>query len=306
MTSTTDTAGHPDTEELSDLSEGLLPVSRTTDVRQHLGSCPLCTDVYGSLREIRDLLGTLPEPARMPVDVASRIDAALAAEALLGAGATAEDAHASVSPGAHVSRETSPSSPVDRPSGHSRAATGPGRAERTRRSGRRVLVLGTAVAAAALGLGALLVQTLGDNGSGTAPQASQPHTDAAHTYSSGTLQGQVTDLLATRKGGRSSSAKPWGAESDPGTTGTQGMRPNQTFQDTSVALPTCIEQALHTGQAALAADQGVYRGTAVYLVVTPDVSDSTKVTAYLIDSTCVKQASASPGKVLLTTTYRRS
>jgi hypothetical protein len=50
----------------------------------------------------------------------------------------------------------------------------------------------------------------------------------------------------------------------------------------------------------------VYQGTAVYLVVTPDASDSTKVTAYLIDAACAKQASASPAKVLLTQSYTRS
>ena len=84
MTST-DTAGHPDVAEISDLTEGLLPPSRTTDVRRHLDECELCADVHASLEEIRGLLGTMPGPPRMPDDVASRIDAALAAEALLNA-----------------------------------------------------------------------------------------------------------------------------------------------------------------------------------------------------------------------------
>jgi hypothetical protein len=44
----------------------------------------------------------------------------------------------------------------------------------------------------------------------------------------------------------------------------------------------------------------------VYLVVVPDASDSTKVTAYIVDAACVKQASASPGKLLLTHSYARS
>ncbi|MEV6183860.1 hypothetical protein AB0M07_43830, partial [Streptomyces sp. NPDC052015] len=72
MTSTTDTAGHPEVEEISDLTEGLLPPSRTADVRRHLDDCVLCADVYDSLEEIRGLLGTLPTPARMPDDVAGR------------------------------------------------------------------------------------------------------------------------------------------------------------------------------------------------------------------------------------------
>ncbi|GAA3226948.1 hypothetical protein GCM10020256_37830 [Streptomyces thermocoprophilus] len=85
MTSTTDTAGHPDVTEISDFAEGLLPPSRTADLRRHLDACDLCADVHSSLEEIRGLLGTLPGPPKMPDDVAQRIDAALAAEALLDA-----------------------------------------------------------------------------------------------------------------------------------------------------------------------------------------------------------------------------
>lgn len=305
MTSTTDTAGHPDVEELSDLSEGLLPPSRTADVRRHLDDCVLCTDVYDSLEDIRGLLGTLPGPVRMPDDVASRIDAALAAEAVLKASAPdTADAASTETVATHVSRETATSSAADRPSGHARAGTGPGRTKQPRR--RRTAALAGIFTAAAVGLSALLVQTLGDDTSKT-PTASPQHTDAAHTYSEGTLQSQVANLLAGKTDeGRSSSAKPWGAESNGDTTGTTGMQPNKTFQDTTGNVPPCIQQAITTNQTVLAADKGVYQGAAVYLVVTPDAADSTKVTAYIIDATCVKQASASPGKVLLTHSYARS
>lgn len=87
MTSMTDAngdAGHPDVAEISDLAEGLLGPARSGEVRSHLDACALCADVRSSLDEIRGLLGTLPGPSRMPADVAGRIDAALAAEALLG------------------------------------------------------------------------------------------------------------------------------------------------------------------------------------------------------------------------------
>ncbi|MFE4645751.1 anti-sigma factor family protein, partial [Streptomyces sp. NPDC056730] len=99
MTSTTDTAQHPDVSEISDLAEGLLSPSRSAAVRSHLDGCALCADVHDSLEEIRGLLGTLPGPPRMPADVAERIDAALAAEALLDATAPDENGD--------VSRETS-------------------------------------------------------------------------------------------------------------------------------------------------------------------------------------------------------
>ncbi|MGV9562458.1 anti-sigma factor family protein [Streptomyces sp. NPDC003480] len=309
MTSTTGTAGHPDVEELSDLSEGLLAVSRTADVRRHLEDCALCADVYDSLEEIRGLLGTLPGPQRMPHDVAERIDAALAAEALLEAttpGTPQTSSAESAVP--HVSRETSSVSPTGRPSGHGHAATGPGRAQRTRRSGRRAVALGAVFTTAALGLGALLVHTLGGSDTGKAPnRATEQHTDAAHTYAGGTLEKQVTDLLAGQKtgGGRAGSSKPWGVESEGDTTGSSGMQPDRTFQDTTGSVPSCVEQAIHTDEPVLASDKGMYRGTLVYLVVTPDASDRTKVTAYIVDAACVKKASVVPGTVLLTRSYER-
>lgn len=114
MSPTTGTIRHPDVSEISDLTEGLLSPSRTAEIRRHLGDCALCADVRASLDEIRALLGTLPGPARMPADIAGRIDAALAAEALLDS--TAHQVHPSeeqaaadprpVSSGRDVSRET--------------------------------------------------------------------------------------------------------------------------------------------------------------------------------------------------------
>ncbi|MFK0023439.1 hypothetical protein [Streptomyces sp. NPDC090798] len=313
MTSTTDTAGHPDVAEISDLSEGLLPPSRTADVRRHLDECMLCADVYDSLEEIRGLLGTLPGPTRMPDDVAGRIDAALAAEALLSATApdrdAAEDERASVSREtsvavSHTSGEPSPASLMDRPSGHPHAATGPGRSRRGRRGRRRVVVLGTVFTAAALGLGAILVQSLGD-GSGKSPQ-SVTQQGAKDTFSEGELKTQVAGLLAKNKSASTRSAspkRPWGVESNDAGNGSAGV---DTLITPTVQVPECIQKGTGSSATILAAQQGTYKGTTVYLVVVPDASDSTKVTAYIVEAACVKQASASPGKLLVTHSYARS
>ncbi|MGW1757465.1 anti-sigma factor family protein [Streptomyces mirabilis] len=313
MTSTTDTAGHPDVAEISDLSEGLLPPSRTADVRRHLDECVLCADVYDSLEEIRGLLGTLPGPTRMPDDVAGRIDAALAAEALLSATApdreTAEDDSASVSREtslgvSHTSGEPSPASLTDRPSGRPHAATGPGRSRRGRRGRRRVVVLGTVFTAAALGLGTILVQSLGD-GSGKSPQTVTQQ-GANDTFSEGKLKTQVADLLAKNKSARTPSAspkRPWGVQSNEAGNGSAGV---DTLITPTVQVPDCIQKGTGSTATILAAQQGTYKGTAVYLVVVPDASDSTKVTAYIVEAACVKQASATPGKLLLTHSYARS
>lgn len=127
MTSTADTTQHPDVTEISDLTEELLPPSRAAEVRDHVDGCELCGEVHASLMEIRELLGTVPTPQRMPDDIADRIDAALVAEAALGA--------TPPSGSLRVSRETEPPavekpnaepSPSGRPAGHPRATTGPG------------------------------------------------------------------------------------------------------------------------------------------------------------------------------------
>ncbi|MFE9391057.1 hypothetical protein [Streptomyces sp. NPDC006784] len=79
---------HPEIDEISALSEDIVPEARRAELRAHLITCELCREVSASLEEIRETLGTLPGPERMPEDVASRIDRALAAEAAQAAGAS--------------------------------------------------------------------------------------------------------------------------------------------------------------------------------------------------------------------------
>lgn len=288
MTSSTDTAGHPDVAEISDLTEGLLPDSRTTDVRRHLDECELCADVHTSLEEIRGLLGTAPGPPRMPADVAGRIDAALAAEALLQA--TAPDAVNASAPveSAHVSRETSPT--ADRPSGHARSAsTGPGRKERKKGSRRRTVVLGTAFAVAALGLGSVLITSLNDGKT----------SDEGHdTFSAGALEKQVSQLLRSATGG-SRSPQDMGTAAEPGN--------KQPFTTKKLPfVPACVQKGIPTQGTALATKDGVYKGKDALLVVLPDPSDSNRVTAFIMDASCMKTAPTSTAKVLLKQSYARS
>ncbi|PSM39131.1 hypothetical protein C6Y14_32165 [Streptomyces dioscori] len=317
MTSTTDTAGHPDVTEISDLTEGLLPPSRSADVRRHLDDCTLCADVYDSLEEIRGMLGTLPGPLRMPDDVAGRIDAALAAEALLnataagasGAGALSSlsESHHSVdderegrtgasSGSGHVSRETSTG--ADRPAGHSRAATGPGRTNRTRRTRRSTVVLGAMFTAAALGLGGLLIQAMGGDGTDNDPPSASPQqSDSTNTFAGEKLESQVADLLAKaeeEKGTGPRSSRPQGTASTDGP---------KVFNTPSV--PSCVMQGIGRDAIPLASMEGAYEGTDAYLVVLPAATDLTQVTAYVVDSACMNKPSAS-GKVLLEHTYPRS
>ncbi|MBZ9642810.1 anti-sigma factor [Streptomyces sp. PSKA30] len=308
MTSTTDTAGHPDVTEISDLAEGLLPPNRTADVRRHLDECELCADVLASLEEIRGLLGTLPGPPRMPADVAERIDAALAAEALLNA--TAPDAMSASAPvdaartisdaddGTRVSRETSAA--TARPSGHAgTSTTGPGRKNRRRGGRRRVAVLGAVFSAAALGLGSVLVSSLTGSEPGT--PAHEQQSASADSFSEGKLEQQVVDLLAKGQGSGNGSRTPddFGVESAPSTDR------NRVLQQPTVRVPECVQQGIGRSDAALATESGTYQGTSALLVVLPDTSNPVRVTVYVVDATCVDQSSSATAKVLLEQSYTR-
>ncbi|MFH0175208.1 hypothetical protein ACIA6D_07835 [Streptomyces cacaoi] len=303
MTSTTDTTGHPDVAEISDLTEGLLAPSRSADVRRHLDACELCADVHTSLEEIRGLLGTLPGPPRMPDDVAHRIDAALAAEALLNATAP-ESADASPTVGVvttdadalHVSRETTTA--TDRPAGRARATTtGPGRKDRKRGGRRKIAVLGAVFTVAALGLGSVLVSSLTDS---AGPGTSAHQSTGPDTFSASGLEGQVTDLLAKAGDSRGSHSVGIQGTSDaasPGDASPKILR--------QPMVPPCVQQGIGRSDAALAVEDGTYQGTDALLVVLPDASDSTRVDAYIMDKTCVDHPASSPAKVLLTNSYTR-
>ncbi|MET8078191.1 hypothetical protein [Streptomyces sp. NPDC005303] len=297
MTSTTDTAGHPDVAEISDLTEGILPASRTAAVRRHLDGCELCADVHASLEEIRGLLGTLPGPPQMPADVAGRIDAALAAEALLQA--TAPEAVNAPAPveTAHVSRETSLT--ADRPTGHARTATtGPGRKDRKRNGRRKIAVLGAVFTVAALGFGSVLLSVLDDD-KPTNSAHGQP-TPTADTFSASGLEKQVSNLLTEKSasGGSRAPHTSMGAAEIPGSGDPRIL--------VTPEVPQCIQNGIRTSDAPLATEDGVYKGTEALLVVLRDPSDSTRVTAYIVDASCVKTAPTGTAKVLLKQSYTRS
>ncbi|MEV6394927.1 hypothetical protein AB0M39_09150 [Streptomyces sp. NPDC051907] len=300
MTSTTDTTQHPDVSEISDLTEGLLTPERTGEVREHLNDCPLCADVRASLEEIRGLLGTLPGAPRMPADIAGRIDAALAAEALLNATAPDE--------AAHVSRETSPAAeppetpPADRPAGHPRAATGPGRNRRTRR--RRTVVLGTAFSAAAVGVSLLLFQSMQTTSSdGVKKEAGVSAAESgAHDYSQSGLEGRVEALLASQP----QQPQPrMNKEHEKGPSIDTQSSPTSPLKTPRVEVPACVQQGTGRADSPLAVEQGTYDGDNAYLVVLPHTTDATKVQAYVIDASCVDATDARTGKLLLTDAYPR-
>ncbi|MFI6447605.1 hypothetical protein [Kitasatospora sp. NPDC050543] len=213
---------HPSVEELADLSEGLVESPRTAQaLRTHVTGCPDCRDTLAALTEVQELLGSAPAPA-MPEDLAERLDAALAAEAAARATGATRAADTGPSPAPSAPAPSTGGRPAaaarTSPPGRPEAVTGPpARAGRRRRA--RVL-LGTAAALAAFGLGALLLRpapqhqdALSSSVPATAPAsggsaAAQQPSDAGaqhpavagHVYREDTLAAQARQLLAGRAG----------------------------------------------------------------------------------------------------------
>ncbi|MGX1897842.1 anti-sigma factor family protein [Streptomyces anulatus] len=321
MTSTADTAQHPEVSEISDLTEGLLSPSRAAEVRQHVAECDLCSEVRDSLEEIRDLLGTMPTPEPMPEDIAARIDAALAAEVRPTAPVvdepvvvsrettTVEDTTTDRATSESASRSIGAPAP-SRPAGRSSAATGPGRRPARRR--RRAVVLGTAFGAAVIGMSVFFLQSIapsGDSSKTAADSGVSAAESSAHAYADGTLESQVQDLLGGGASQESPGAKkvPPGADtkssSEAVTPDTEGSR--SPLKAPAVVVPPCVQQATGRTTPALALDEGTYQGTDAYLVVLPHPGDPSRVQAYVVAASCVDTAPESIGQLLLTRSYDR-
>ncbi|MFB7362793.1 hypothetical protein [Streptomyces hydrogenans] len=300
-----DTAQHPDVSEISDLTEGLLSPSRSATVRRHLDGCALCADVRSSLEEIRGLLGTLPGPPRMPAEIAGRIDAALAAEALLDATApesTRPVSRETTDPADAVSRETVPptsTAPTTRPSAGRppapRAATGPGRG-RTRHR-RRIAVLTGIAGSLVAAVCAYSLYALSQNGADTHGVAADTAASAPlSTFSGESVEDRIESLLGA---------------GDPAVRAPKADRPESlaaqesgdlgtTQRNSDGTLPPCVLAGTGRQDAVLASERGEYEGTSAYLLVLPDRADGDRVQAYVVDADCTGNT---PGKLLRTASY---
>ncbi len=313
---------HPEVDELSDLSEGILPLARAQQVRAHLEDCALCADTHASLTEIRSALGTLPGPVRMPADVAGRIDAALAAEALLDAHREAPvSRETGPADRAEVSRETkrastrSASPPAGPAPGSTRpgsagpgstgpGSTGPGRGS-SRRARRLRALLTTTGVLAVLGLGGVVFQGL-DGGASDAgrPTAQQERTEGdGGAMADDGLERRVQALLDQRAGQKG----PGQQDTPPDLlveSGEPGADPPPAGGP--AVVPSCVREGIGRPEQPLAAEPGrPYAGHPSYLVVLPHPGDPQRVDAYVVDSSCTADSTSGPGEVLAERTYRR-
>ncbi|MER5492561.1 hypothetical protein [Streptomyces sp. NPDC002490] len=167
-----------------------------------------------------------------------------------------------------------------RVSRETRGARPPRRGERPgrRRRSRRAALLGAALTAL-LGTGGLLAW---DGGADPRPEI------ARTTFSEDTLPRQVAELLTPAETG---AGEPSPLRAPLG--GTAGL-----YSDTPV--PACVQDAIGRTDPVLAVQEGTYRSQAVYLVVLPHASDSSQVSAYVVDASC-----DGPGELLFTRSYPR-
>jgi anti-sigma factor RsiW len=297
---------HPDVTELSDLAEGVLPTTRRREVREHLEHCPLCADTHTSLHEIRDALGSLPGPPRMPDDVAGRIDAALAAEALLDAEREGAQRPTPVSretepdEPARVSRETHRTSPArdasaSRPAGHAPGRSGPGRTRRRAGHYRALLTAAGAVGALVLG-GALLQGITGGSASDAGGEASEQRGDEGAVAAQG-LEQRVDELLSRAPATEGGQPDIEAETTAPG---------NAPLAGGPAVVPSCVRAGIDRPEQPLAAEPGQsYAGRPSYLVVLPHPGDMQRVDAYVVDSTCTTEGDSGPGEVLVERTFHR-
>ncbi|NGO71074.1 hypothetical protein [Streptomyces boncukensis] len=327
------TGEHPEVAEISALGEGLLSVERQSAIRTHLSECGLCQDVRTSLDEIRDVLGTLPGPARMPEDIAGRIDAALAAEALLDATAPGEPVSrepvsretANPDSGAAVSRETAAPAPAEvptapdsdsdpNPNPDSTPDSTPDAPRAVPRRWRS-LTLAAAAAFAVLGIGGIAFQALTASGSdGTGNAAATDETDngqasrgAGPLSDDKKLKHRVQSLLAQHTSADSSPSAPGGGpDLKAERTGPSGS-PSLESTATAPPVPPCVLAGLQRTETPLAIDPDTtYRARPVYLIVLPHRGgDPAQVDVYALDSSCTSTDPSGSAHVVLERTYPR-
>ncbi|MFD8787963.1 hypothetical protein [Kitasatospora sp. NPDC059599] len=307
------TGDHPPVEQLADLAEGLVESpGAVTALRRHLDGCAECRDTVDALVEVQALLGDVETPP-MPADVAARLDAALA-QAAAGDGSPEAAGSSGSAPGddrapghrpqpapAAERRAATPAPPARAASGASApparpsGATGPGRSRRRRFA----LLLGTAAALAALGLGGALLLNPDDNSGGPSVTAGAPAGTAAadqsartpHTASTGAtyradeLATQVQQLLARSE--TPPGLRPTGQAKPQSVLPAEGARPEPSASASPAASPppspSCPAPAPGTP---LATDRGSYDGAPVDVLVYPVPGRVDLVDVYLRSADC--------------------
>ncbi|WP_441251238.1 anti-sigma factor family protein [Kitasatospora sp. McL0602] len=261
---------HPDIEVLADLTEDLLPPDEAAAVRTHLDGCADCADTVAALVEVQELLGNAPAPP-LPAEIATRIDAALAAETEARVAAPRPTPTTAPKPGPKPVPK-----PAIAPPGARTDSSGPGRPRRRRRA---LLGLGAVGLAATLGLGLFLLQQPQHPTGGTAAASAavaKPAAGGLPSYTDAGLAGQIHQLLEGRDA--RTSLAPNSGQSEHSTASTPKLA--------NGAQPDCSAEATGHSEAPLAEAPGSYAGSAVTVLVYPLAGHSDQLDVYLVTPSC--------------------
>lgn len=270
---------HLDVDTLAELAAGLLDTHQAEAARAHLTDCAACSRRAGDLVRTSEVLAAASRP-RMPVDVAARLDAALAAEARARAVRTSAEGQTPT-----VSARDGSVVPL------------------ARRRRRKRLAATVAVAASAVVLAGGVVGVRAfqgaepqrtsasraqGSGAGDATrkdaqvnppdqnaEAAEPVTASGRDYSSRELPGQVAELL------RDESKKPQ--------MGTQELKPTPRplrSLATPATLAHCVTHvAGNAGTPPLAVDLARYAGEPAAVIVVPSTRPD-KASVWVVDPSC--------------------
>jgi hypothetical protein len=285
---------HVTTDVLADLQAGLLHDRAERAAREHLAECPECQADLEVLAAIPDRLAAAGSVEPIPADVASRLDAALAAAASAPADVAA--------------------TPTIVPS---LGATAAHRRERSGPRGLRLLQAAAAIVVV-LGLGALAVSAIngGSEGGGAstaggatsdraaaAPRsAAVPVTASGRNWTPTTLAAAAPALASGTFGPALSlydSARKTAASTTPSGTATDVPTPAEGLESGSAAGPaarlsdpsalrTCVTN-LNDGDQTLqplAVDLAQWQGQPAAVLVFPTVGDPTSLDVYVVAPDC--------------------
>ncbi|SDK81896.1 hypothetical protein [Streptomyces indicus] len=153
--------------------------------------------------------------------------------------------------------------------------------------------LGAFVVVAAVGIGTMVLMPEDDGNQSTV--------QATEKFSGGDLKTRVESLVAARTSTESTGA-PESTSVGPNSTSGTGPRTKDL-----PGIPECIARGIARDEEPLAAEDGTYKGVRAYLVVLPHASETTRVSAYVVDAGCLKEdQSTATGKVLLETSFPRN
>ena len=296
----TDEPGHPHgphvtADVLADLQAGLLHDRAERAARDHLADCPVCQADLEVLAAIPGRLAAAGTVEPIPADVASRLDAALAAAA-------------SAPPDGAAASTIVPL----------RGATATHRRDRSGPRGLRLLQA-AAVLVVILGLGALAVSAIhgGSNGSGaqtagaadsaggkSAPQAAFPVTASGRNWTPSTLTSAVPRLVA---GSLSPviARGPLADDSLTSTSGSGGATPSPSGSSApaaeapqfaasnaagrlagGTALADCIATLVPGGATPLAVDVATYQGKPAAVILLPGLAGPDRIDIWVVPPDC--------------------